>query len=413
MFDPFYLLVAVIFLTMITLLVAAHELGHYLFARMFGMGVEEFAIGFGKKPIFTWLRKRYRVDPEVDTLPANPEEEAGHANAAPRTAYETTVFTVRPFPLGGFVKIKGMTPEEDGSEIYIPGGFYSKSPWQRFVVLLMGPVFSILAGFAVLIPLFMTVGVMKPTNAPRVPWIAGGSPAERAMLKPGDVILSVDGKKVAKFVEVLRAAHAKGEKPMTLVVRRDGATMKTTLTPKISAEPTLVLGPDLEPTGERRRQPMLGIGIDQARQALPVGDAIGTAFSMPVRMVASLAGVVKQPSKFKDELGGPVSMVALTAGTAREGLDQVLYLAGVLSISLGIFNLLPISPLDGGQMTVAFVEMLRRGRRLSFRVQNFVAGVGFLLIVALIVGVFAADINRFLPGKKDEKQEKAPVSQPK
>src|SRR5947207_10630088 len=101
----FDLLVATVFLLMLCVLVAAHELGHYLFARLFGMGVEEFAIGFGKRPLWVWMRKTYKVDdPKVQDLT------------------ETTDFTVRPWPLGGFVKIKGMLPEEDGSEVAVPGG---------------------------------------------------------------------------------------------------------------------------------------------------------------------------------------------------------------------------------------------------------------------------------------------------
>ena len=125
-----YALLTVVFLFMISALVAAQELGHYLFARLFGMGVEEFAIGYGKKPLFTWLRKPYKVR-------GHSGEDLGES--------ETTDFTVRPWPLGGFVKIKGMMPEEDGSEINVRGGFYNKPPWQRFVVLLAGPAFSVVS----------------------------------------------------------------------------------------------------------------------------------------------------------------------------------------------------------------------------------------------------------------------------
>ena len=405
MFDPFYLLVAVVFLSIITVLVAAHELGHYLFARMFGMGVEDFAIGFGKKPSWPWAKRRYRVDPTEETKPADPSDDAAQKPVEPAPAYETTAFTVRPWPLGGFVRIKGMTPEEDGSEIHIPGGFYSKAPWQRFVVLLMGPVFSVLAGIALLIPLFMIVGVQRFANEPIVGWIKVGGGADLAQLKPGDRILEVNGQKVSTFYDVIVQMRKTGTKPLAFRVRRYGGIMETTVTPKLSEEPVPVIGPNLEQSSEKRIQPMLGIGYDQkkVKVKLSFAEAIAETVAMPGKMVASLAGIFMQPSRFKEELGGPVTMVALTAGTTRQGLDQVIYLAGVLSISLGIFNLLPISPLDGGQMVVAFAEVLRRGRRLSFRMQNWVAGVGVLLIFALVLGVLAADISRFFPGKNDEK----------
>lgn len=385
MFDPFYILVAIIFLTIVTVLVAAHELGHYLFARYFKMGVEEFAIGFGRKPLWTYKQKSYAAE--------GPDGE-------PIT--ETTNFTIRPWPLGGFVRIKGMIPEEDGSEVDVRGGFYSKPPWQRFVVLLAGPVFSILAGFALLIPLFMMVGVNKPLNEPVFGHIVEKSPAEVAGLKKGDRVLSVDGKPMATWYDLVSSIRDRNGAPVNLVVRRGEREFPVEVTPKVDTEKTPVLGPDLEATSEMRIQSKLGAGFTSKRVPQPIGSAITHAVALPGRMVASLFGVVKQPSKFKDEMGGPVSMVAITAGSAREGLPDVLFFAGALSISLGIFNLLPIAPLDGGQMVVAFAEMLRRGRRLSFKVQNAVTGVGFVLILMLIVGVFAADINRFLPGKKEE-----------
>jgi len=388
MFDPFYILVAVIFLTIVTVLVAAHELGHYLFARLFKMGVEEFAIGFGRRPLWTYMRRTYKTD---------------HPTADGK-GEETTNFTIRPWPLGGFVRIKGMVPEEDGSEVNVQGGFYSKPPWQRFVVLLAGPVFSILAGFALLIPLFMVVGVNKPLNEPVIGALGekGESAAADAGLMKGDRILAIDGKPVSTFYDVILSIRDRGVEPVTLAIKRENRQFDVTLTPRLDEQPTPVLNSSLEATPDRKIQSKLGAGYQRVRVPQPFLSAGGEAVSLPGRMVASLFGVVKQPSRFKDEMGGPASMVAITAGSAREGLPDVLFFAGALSISLGIFNLLPIVPLDGGQMLVAVAEMFRRGRRLSFKVQNTVTGFGFILILMLIVGVFAADINRFLPGKKEE-----------
>lgn len=388
MFDPFYILVAVIFLTIVTVLVAAHELGHYLFARLFKMGVEEFAIGFGRRPLWTYMRRTYKTD---------------HPTADGK-GEETTNFTIRPWPLGGFVRIKGMVPEEDGSEVNVQGGFYSKPPWQRFVVLLAGPVFSILAGFALLIPLFMVVGVNKPLNEPVIGALGekGESAAADAGLMKGDRILAIDGKPVSTFYDVILSIRDRGVEPVTLAIKRDDRQFDVTLTPRLDEQPTPVLNSSLEATPDRKIQSKLGAGYQRVRVPQPFLSAVREAVSLPGRMVASLFGVVKQPSRFKDEMGGPASMVAITAGSAREGLPDVLFFAGALSISLGIFNLLPIVPLDGGQMLVAVAEMFRRGRRLSFKVQNTVTGFGFILILMLIVGVFAADINRFLPGKKEE-----------
>ncbi|HKU53309.1 MAG TPA: site-2 protease family protein, partial [Nitrospira sp.] len=175
---PHYLLTAVVFVVMLCVLVAAHEYGHYLLARLFGMGVEEFAIGFGKKPIWTWMRKTYSVQRnpgpagpsvplhlETSSYPTDgssalqPEPETSPTPSQVKlTVQETTDFTIRPWPLGGFVRIKGMVPEEDGSETKVPGGFYSKAPWKRFIVLLAGPVFSVLAGVIILFGLKLAMG---------------------------------------------------------------------------------------------------------------------------------------------------------------------------------------------------------------------------------------------------------------
>ncbi|MEI7987139.1 MAG: site-2 protease family protein, partial [Armatimonadota bacterium] len=104
------LLTVVVFLLMFSVLVAVHELGHYLFARKFNMGVSEFSIGMGRPILKTWMRRKY-------TTEAGEEQE--------------TLFNIRAFPLGGFVKINGMEPNEDGTESNLPDGFYKKSPWQR------------------------------------------------------------------------------------------------------------------------------------------------------------------------------------------------------------------------------------------------------------------------------------------
>lgn len=398
MFDPFYLLVPFIILALITVLVAAHELGHYLFARLFGMGVEEFAIGFGKKPLWIWMRKTYRVDSSKGTTTNDHLDEA--AVNTPTT--ETTNFTVRAWPLGGFVRIKGMVPEEDGSEVNVPGGFYSKAPWQRFVVLLMGPVFSILAGFALLIPLFMILGKEKGVNEPVFSRIEDKSPAARAGLKPGDRVLSIDGTPVATWYELVSNVRDKQSQKLLFKVRRGSSDLDFEITPELTKQPVPVIGPDMEPTDQMKVQARIGAAPKTFRVPVGFGEALGVAASMPVKMVASLAGVVQKPSTFKDQMGGPVSIVTIAAQQAREGIAQLISFAGVLSISLGIFNLLPIAPLDGGQMVVALVEMLRRGKRLSFRVQNWVAGVGLLLIFALVISVLAADISKFFPNSKEQ-----------
>jgi regulator of sigma E protease len=401
--EPANYLGIIAFITLISVLVAAHELGHYLFARLFRMGVEEFAIGFGKKPLFTWMKKTYPVDPpsrrvlppegHEGTPPALEEkiEKAEHGELT-----ETTVFTVRPWPIGGFVRIKGMVPHDDGSEIHIPGGFYSKPPWQRFIVLLAGPVFSLLAGIILIGGLYMSWG--RELLAPVLGAVAKDGAAYHAGLLPGDRVMSVDGQPVREWQEMVVLVRDRAGQPLEFVVQREGSTFTKTIAPKLDPEPTPVLGEMNQPTGEMRRQGKIGAAPDPEaifREVLPLGAAVREASLWPVRIVQNLFGLIAKPSRFKDEVGGPITILAASKRSAEMGLPYFVQLAGLLSISLGIFNLLPIFPLDGGQMMVSLVEMLRRGRRLSMQVQGTVATVGFAMVLMLIVSVFWVDINRF------------------
>jgi regulator of sigma E protease len=199
--DLHYLIVAPVFLLMVTVLVAAHEYGHYLFAKLNGMDVEEFAIGLGT-PRWVWMRRAQNKalpTPSRTALPggqsALPEETV---EQEPESEIE---FTVRPLPVGGFVRIKGMMPQDDGSETLVPNGFYSKSPLRRLSVLFAGPLFSVLAGIILLVGLFIFVG--KPTlEKPIIGGVLGGTPAEQAGLKAGDRIVALDGKPIQKWFQI-------------------------------------------------------------------------------------------------------------------------------------------------------------------------------------------------------------------
>src|SRR5579862_2526543 len=230
---PSYLLTAVVFLVMISVLVAAHEYGHYLLARFFNMGVEEFAIGMGKK-VKVWRRKTYELPVSQSYVhdlgvvshgaaleggdhPAQSElVETGHGPAL----RETTEFTVRMLPVGGFVRIKGMVPQDDGSEVNIPGGFYSKPPWQRLVVLIAGPAASVVSGLLVLICALMIQGVEKPINRPVISEISPDTVASTAGLKDNDRIVAIDDKPITTFYDLVKAINSHGGQKLKLTYVR-------------------------------------------------------------------------------------------------------------------------------------------------------------------------------------------------
>lgn len=416
-----YIGYGLVFVLMISVLVAAHELGHYLFARMFNMGVEEFAIGFGSKPLFTWMRRSYVIPVKPGDDPDNTGQGNAHAadglarlegSGAPReieridtpngpALRETTVFTVRPWPLGGFVRIKGMLPEEDGSETRIPGGFYNHAPWQRFLVLLAGPLFSVLAGIAILTPIFMVDGQSKLKDVPIIGSMGVPTAASKGGMKVGDVVKSIDGTAIHSFHDMIGLVKGSGGKTLHFTVERQGKTHELSITPEFDKNPGVVLDQNLEITNETAKLYRIGVSAPETKIPLSFGAALSEAVKAPEDAVLGVLRIFSRPSEFKDSVSGPVTMVQLTARAVDAGIWPVLTLSALLSISVGIFNLLPVAPLDGGQMVLALAEMLRRGKRLSLKAQVYASGVGLTLVVALVVSVLFTDVSR-LTGKKDD-----------
>jgi len=405
-----YILTAVVLVVMFSVLVAAHELGHYLFARVFNMGVEEFAIGFGKPQLVTWMKRVYRVPLRSGEVPEIHHDEVSRtdveASIRPpedvrvidtpegQVLEETTRFTIRPWPLGGFVRIKGMVPEEDGSETTIAGGFYSKAPWQRLVVLLAGPAFSILAGIAILVPLFMIEGTHKYLNVPRIGAVRSNGAAFKAGLKENDLVKSIDGVPIPKFYTMNKIVRDSAGKTLTFVVDRGGKELTLLVTPELEENESNILDPDLNVTREVRKQAKLGTEIPYTTETISFAKAASLAVSYPIEAVEGLAGVVRHPSTLKDQVGGPLTIAKVTSDTVKFGIPAILQLAALLSISVGVFNLLPVMPLDGGQMAMAFAEMFRGGKRLSIQVQGALSTIGLMCMIALIGCVLFIDFGR-------------------
>jgi regulator of sigma E protease len=411
---PQWALSIAVFLVIISVLVAGHEYGHYLFARIFKMGVEEFAIGFGKPSIWTWKKKDYEIAlPAGDSTPVGPIRiESGGSSVeggmqwrdaeviernGQKFQRETTVFNFRPYPFGGFVRIKGMVPQEDGGETQIPGGIYSKPAWQRLIVLFAGPAFSVISGILLLIPVFMLDGI-PDINTP----VLGGMNKEdsgyKAGLRPDDRVLSIDGKPINQFIDMVKIVRVSGGKTLMFEIERAGEKKQIAVVPTQQKEPSPVLDADMAPTGDTKIQAKIGVQPAGAKRRASFGEAVNEALLTPVKSVQGLARIFSKPQTFTDQMGGPATMLAYTAGAVQAGFSQVIILAALLSISVGIMNLLPIYPLDGGQMAVAIAEMIRGGRRLSLRVQNAIGSIGFVLVLLLFASVFYADFKRFVPG---------------
>lgn len=352
------------FLLMVTVLVAAHEFGHYIVAKSFGMQVEEFSIGMGPK-IWTYAKRN------------------------------GTEFTVRPFPIGGFVRVAGMVPDEEGTETAVKDGFYSKGPWPRIWMLLAGPVFSVLAGFVLLLPLWAAIGQPKAIQTPVIGGINPTGAAAKAGLKLGDRVVSVDGLPVNKFFDIIRTVRDNGGKPVVINYTREGVAGKATVTPVVDKEPTNVVSPDLEVTPEKRIQSKIGIGFSVERVPMGLGDASIAAFKRPFEMAGDLLKRLASPKQLIESVGGPESMVRVTHMAVTDGFYSYVEYAGLISMSLAIMNLLPIVPLDGGQIMIAVVELVRKGRRLSFKTQNVVQSLGLCFVLLMFISFITIDRIRW------------------
>lgn len=366
------ILTIITFIVMFGILVAVHEWGHYLAARWMRMGVSEFSIGFGPK-VKTWREKLTRM-PNDDEI--------------------STEFNVRSVPLGGFVKIVGMEPLPDGSEVKVPHGFYSKSPLQRIVVLFAGPLFSLLFGVLVLFGTIMRFGVDQPTN--RVETLLKDMPAISAGIQPNDRILKVGGKSTTEPFSATMAIRASKGDPIDLEVDRSGKILNFTITPKMSKEEVDLLDKDGLPTGDKGHVPMIGIGFAFERVPQAPLAALQTAINAPIISVERLIYRLSQPAKIIEETTGVVGMAAVTNKAVQSGIEDVLFICGMISISLGITNLLPIGILDGGQILLASIELFTRGKRLSYKLQTtfLTAGIAFLLVVFVLIT--RQDIIRFI-----------------
>lgn len=323
-----------------------------------------------------------------------------------RTDKHGTEFSLLLLPLGGFAAIRGMHPREDGSEVNIPGGFYSKSPLARLAALFAGPFFSIAFGVLLLTGLILKLG--EASEQPVVGQVNKDSAAAAAGMKPNDRVISIDGVAIGKWPQIAEALKGKADQPLSVVIERDGSRQTLAVTPKLSAEEIPVLDKEGQPTGKRERRAQLGIMA--STQPVSLGKAFMIAAKAPVAMVTDLGKMIGA-GRGQEAIGGPVTIVRVTTNATDDGWTGILQLAALLSISLGIMNLLPIPPLDGGQMVVAFVEMLRGGKRLSLQVQHAVSAVGMFLVLALMLGAMAVDIGRVTKQPEPPKVE-APAKAP-
>ncbi len=341
---------------MLAFLIFVHELGHFTIARICGVKVEVFSIGFGKKLCFFKLFG--------------------------------TQFALSLIPLGGYVKLKGMDKEENGTNETADDSYVQKSPFQKLWILFGGAFFNFL--FAILVYFFLALSGEKVL----LPVIGGleKNALEAGLLK-GDKILSINHQKIASFREIRSVvARARGE--LVLEIERNHQILEKRLTPKIVA----IISDSNDPN-EMIRYKAIGIKPDMQKTGV-VSYSLFQAFEQAlnrfkegvVLIVDSLRRLIMGSASVK-ELSGVVGIVG--ALSHANSVSMLLLFGAFLSINLGILNLLPIPALDGAQMLgVVFKNIFHIALPTPIQNALWLAGVGFLVFV-MFLGLFN-DITRLL-----------------
>lgn len=362
MFDfAFWLLSYVIpFLAVLTVIVFVHEMGHYLVARWNGVAIQTFSIGFGPE-LIGWDDK------------------------------QGTRWRISAVPLGGYVRFVGdmnaaSVPDAkalaDVDPELAPKLFANKNVWQRIAVVAAGPIANVILTFVILYGLLLGYG--RYTIPPVIGEVVVASVAEVAGLEAGDVVVSVDGYAVHGFDDFQRFIATAPQRPVSIVIERGGTDQTIELTPEaVEVQDRF---------GNNQRIGRIGVSrnVDQADVSLyrpgPI-EAIGMT-------VEEIRFIVQRTGAFLgdffvgrgdvEQLGGPVKVAKVSGEVATLGIVALINLTALLSLNIGIFNLLPVPMLDGGHLLYYLVEAVR-GRPLSMKVQEIGFRFGFALVLALMV----------------------------
>jgi regulator of sigma E protease len=320
-------------------LIVVHELGHFAIARLSGMRVERFSVGFG--PV---LLRRRRGETE---------------------------WALSAVPFGGYVKIAGMAT----GEAIEPGdrGAYANQPaWRRFAVIVGGPAMNYLFAVALAAVMLGTFGLREADPGALVGDVLPGGAAQRAGLRPGDRVLEVEGRPVATWDALVGEIVARPGRATALRVQAEGEAPRTvTVTP--------------DDAGGRGR-----LGIAQGGRLVRAGpaQAVVAGLRLTNQRAAEILGGLGQmvTGRQRAELRGPLGIAQEMARSARAGVAPFLTIVWFISIALALFNLLPIPALDGGRLVFLAYEIVTR-RRVDQRVENVVHMAGFVALFALLLAV--------------------------
>lgn len=325
------------------LLIVLHEGGHFLVARLCGMRVERFSIGFG--PTLIGFQRK------------------------------GTIFQIAPIPLGGFVQITGMNPNEEFDRAD-PAVYPNRPRWMRLATILAGPAANYATAVVLMLVVLMAFGM--PSKTQKIIEPVAGRPAATAGLQAGDVLVEANGQAVNADHPIMDVIQAGRGAPVEIKVLRAGQPVVFHVTP------------------EKRGtvyQVGIQIGAIDQRTSVGVGTAVKEAFVYPyytsVGILGGLYDMIR--GRVHADLSGPIGITKQIAKAAQRGTVDYLGMLILLSVYLGLFNLLPVPALDGGRAMFLAIESITR-KRVNPRVEAMVHTAGFVLLLGVLVIVTFKDI---------------------
>ncbi|WHA08238.1 RIP metalloprotease RseP [Enterococcus montenegrensis] len=414
------------FIIVFSVIVIIHEFGHYFFAKRAGILVREFAIGMGPKiwghqgkdgttftlralPIGGYVRMAGNGEDEVELTPGMPIglvlDEKGEVTQI-NTSSKVQLVNAFPFELAEFdledklfvsgyqngdesqlvtydVLHDATIIESDGVEVRIAPRdvqFQSAKLWQRMLTNFAGPMNNFLLAIVLFIVITFIQGGVAITNTNKIGAISENSPAQTAKLKEGDAIQSIDGQKISSWDDLTAAITGSKKSVLNFTVKRENETFTTQVKPEKE---------------EVDGQKVVRIGVQVPMDTSFLGKFTGgikQAANSSVQLLRALGNLIAKPDINK--LGGPVAMFQMSSEAAKQGPLTVMVLMAVISMNLGVMNLLPIPALDGGKIVLNVIEGLR-GKPLSQEKEGILTLIGFGFLLLLMVLVTWNDIQRW------------------
>ena len=371
-------------LVLLSIMVVIHELGHFLFAKLFRVTVLEFSIGMGPA-IFTTKKKKRNKNEETEIAnsfhSSDAEDPSLNTEALDdntSTENEKTIFSVRALPIGGYVSMAG---EDDASTDV--NAFCNKSVWQRFLITIAGPIMNILLG---ILCMFSLVGIESAQNG----YLASNTIAgfqENALsdkcespLMVGDTVIKVDGVSIHTGNELVYEIMNSGYEPIDIVVIRNGEriTLEDVVFPTETSAGATFGAYDFTIYGEK------------ANFGSIMKHAVFRSFSTIKIITDSLKDLLT--GRYGAEaVSGPVGMAGAVGQATKNGISSLLYLFTLITMNLGVFNLLPVPALDGGRIVFLLIEAITR-KPVKKEVEQMVNTVGILILFALMIFITFKDI---------------------